>query len=126
MDVPITAKAALLQVLLDGPGYGIELAERISTRTNEAVTLLQGSLYPALKSLEEAQLVTSYEAEQPKERNGGTRMRAHYKLTAAGKKLAQAHRTAMLGLVGAAVPEPEKVKKAKTKKEPELPAESVA
>ena len=100
MDVPVTAKAALLQVLLDGPGYGFELADRISKRTNGAITLLQGSLYPALHSMEKEGLVASFEAQQPEERGGGKRLRSHYKLTADGKKLANQQRTVILGLAG--------------------------
>ena len=112
MDVPVTAKAALLQVLLDGAGYGFELADRISKRTNGAIALLQGSLYPALHSMEKEGLVASFEAQQPEERGGGKRMRSHYKLTAEGKKLANQQRAVILGLAGGAGEEP-KVEKAK-------------
>lgn len=118
MDVPVTAKAALLQVLLDGPGYGFELAERISQRTNGAITLLQGSLYPALHSMEKEGLAASYEAQQPEERGGGKRMRAHYKLTAAGKKLANEQRAVILGLAGGAT---EDLKNDKAKKRAKKP-----
>ena len=97
MYIPISAKAALLQALLDGSGYGIELAQRIQTRTNGAIVLLQGSLYPALKTLEEEGLVTSFEGDQ---RGDIERTRTHYKLTEKGTKLARHHRAALIGLTG--------------------------
>ena len=50
MDTPITAKAALLQALIEGEGYGLELIERVRTRTHGRVKLHQGSIYPALRA----------------------------------------------------------------------------
>ena len=47
----ISAKAALLQVLERGPGYGRELAERVSDMTEGQVSLYDGSTYRALQQL---------------------------------------------------------------------------
>ena len=86
MDTPISAKTALLQALISGDGYGLDLIERVKKRTNGQVVLGQGSVYPALRDLEEEGLVRSYEGEPMPERGG--RPRRYYKLTAAGQKAA--------------------------------------
>ena len=97
MEIPITAKAALLQALLvDGPGYGTELTERIETRTNGVVKLLQGSIYPALDKFLEAKIVKTYTAEA-----AGGRARVYYELTAKGKKMAEIQQAMMLTLFNA-------------------------
>lgn len=101
MYIPISAKAALLQALLDGPGYGHDLVERIHTRSLGKIHLLQGSVYPALKTLEEDGLISSSEGKQ---HGGVNRMRTHYKLTAKGRALAKQHREALIGIVQPKVP----------------------
>jgi hypothetical protein len=57
MRSPFSAKAALIQALVTGPGYGLELQERIRERTGGRVRLHSGSLYPALRALERERLV---------------------------------------------------------------------
>ena len=131
MEVPVTAKAALLQVLLEGPGYGTELAERVQARTGGKVILLQGSIYPALEKFEHDKIVKSYvikkpkksakkgkaspaketvpyapgvdvEAEVPEVKRLGGRPRVYYALTEKGIALAEEHKKIFLGLVTAA------------------------
>lgn len=87
MDSPISAKTALLQALISGDGYGLDLIERVKTRTNGEVSLNQGSVYPALRDLEREGLVKSYEGEPLPERGG--RPRRYYKLTALGQRSAR-------------------------------------
>jgi len=89
MDSPISAKAALLQVLVSAGGYGLDLIDRVKTRTEGQVALGQGSVYPALRTLEREGLVRSYEGVQMPERGG--RRRRYYKLTAAGRRVAIDH-----------------------------------
>lgn len=98
MDTPVTAKTALLQALVSGDGYGIELIERVRSRTHGRVRLHQGSVYPALRSLERERLIESYEGEAPTERGG--RPRRYYRLTAEGLRAAQDDRLAAAGLFG--------------------------
>jgi PadR family transcriptional regulator PadR len=93
MEVPVTAKAALLQVLLEGPGYGTELAERVDARTKGEVKLLQGSIYPALGKFEVEGLVKHYTSQE-----GGGRAKIYYQLTKEGKALAEKQRATLLGL----------------------------
>jgi len=96
MDTPVTAKAALLQALIPGEAYGLELIERVKERTKGKIVLGQGSAYPALRELEREGLVKSYESQPLPERGG--RPRIYYKLTAAGAKAATEHREAVGGL----------------------------
>jgi PadR family transcriptional regulator, regulatory protein PadR len=95
-DNPITAKAALLQALIKGEGYGLDLIERVKDRTKGKIVLGQGSVYPALRELEREGLVESYEGEPLPERGG--RPRRYYKLTAEGKKAAMEQSQIVFGL----------------------------
>lgn len=98
MELPIPARPALLIELLNGPDYGHKLAERIRLRTKGELSLLQGSLYPALGKLERGGLIESFQAEQPVERRGGRRMRQHYRLTPEGERVALRHRRAVAAM----------------------------
>jgi len=93
---PITAKAAIIQALIKGDAFGLEIIERVAERTNGVVKLGQGSVYPALRSLEAEGLIESYEGEPLPERGG--RPRRYYKLTAEGAKAASEQRAAVRGL----------------------------
>lgn len=101
--MPVAARAALLQVLVHGEGFGLDLIERVRSRTNGAVVLHQGSIYPALRALEREGLVTSREGDPLPERGG--RPRVYYKLTALGQDEALANRDAVIGLFGTLIPE---------------------
>lgn len=95
MEPPVNAKAALLQALISGPGYGLELIERVAKRTEGKIALHEGSVYPALRSLEREGLVRSYGGDPLPERGG--RPRRYYELTAEGCRLAvQQQATALL------------------------------
>jgi PadR family transcriptional regulator PadR len=103
MDAPVTAKTALLQVLLEGRGYGFELAERVKNRTEGHITLSQGSLYPALKKFEEAGLVKAFDEQGKKKKDDHEgRPRIYYVLTKSGMKEALAQRQMLVQLIGAA------------------------
>jgi PadR family transcriptional regulator PadR len=98
MESPINAKAALLQALVRGEGYGLDLVARVKERTKGKVNLHQGNVYPALRDLEADGLLRSYESEPLPERGG--RPRRYYKLTAAGQKAAMQQTEAVAGLFG--------------------------
>lgn len=98
MESPVTAKAALLQALISGPGFGLDLIERVKKQTNGSVVLGQGSVYPALRDLEADGLLESYEGEPLPERGG--RPRRYYKLTALGQRAAVEQRDVVFGLFG--------------------------
>jgi PadR family transcriptional regulator len=98
VDTPINAKAALLQALIRGEGYGLELIDRVKERTKGAVSLHMGNTYPALRELEAEGLLKSWEADPTPERGG--RPRRYYKLTAAGQRAAMEQTRAVAGLFG--------------------------
>jgi PadR family transcriptional regulator, regulatory protein PadR len=87
MEMPLTARTALLQTLVRGAGYGLELIERVRNASGGQIVLNQGSAYPALRSLERAGLVRSWESEPLPERGG--RPRRYYELTAEGVRAAR-------------------------------------
>ncbi len=90
-------KMALLQALVAKPGYGLELVERVKTRTKGKIALRNGSVYPTLRDLERDGLVESYEVDEALEERGG-RPRRYYRLTAIGAKVALEDRKVMAGL----------------------------
>jgi PadR family transcriptional regulator PadR len=93
----IDTKVALLQALIQGESYGLELIERVKDATRGQVKLLQGRVYPALRELEAEGLLESYDGEPLPERGG--RPRRYYKLTAEGRRAAREDARAILGLV---------------------------
>jgi len=92
-------KAALLQALVSGSGYGLDLIERVRKQTNGEIVLRQGTVYPLLRGFESAGLVESRERELPAERGG--RPRRYYRLTLLGAKVALEQREVVAGLFGA-------------------------
>jgi len=102
MDTPINAKAALLQALVRGHGYGLDLIERVKKQTKGAMKLGHASVYPALRSLERDGLIESYESEPLPERGG--RPRRYYKLTALGRRAAVEDRQTAGALFGLLAP----------------------
>lgn len=87
---------AILQALLDGEAYGLEVIERVRAATNGKVLMLQGSVYPALRSLEADGLVEGHWGEALAERGG--RPRRYYTLTAEGRRVAREEAKAIAGL----------------------------
>lgn len=98
MESPITPKGAILQALIRGESYALKLIDRVGELTGGEIKLHQGSVYPALKALEKAGMVTSYRGEPLPERGG--RPRIYYRLTGAGSEVAMNHRRAMVALAG--------------------------
>ena len=80
----------VLQALVRGEAYGLEVASRVETMTKGETKLGPGRLYPALRSLEAEGLLTSRVGEPTPERGG--RPKVFYKLTAFGAKAAMADR----------------------------------
>jgi len=104
----ISARAALLLALREGPGYGRELVGRIHRASSGRARFAEGSIYPALRKLEADRLVRSWSV-VPGRRRGG-RERTYYELTERGVRAVEAERESLLRLVadgGHAVPGPE-------------------
>lgn len=96
MDAPVTAKSALLQALVDGEGFGLDLIARVSDRTKGKLQLGSGSVYPALRDLEREGLVVSREGAPSPQRGG--RPRRYYRLTALGARTLKETRVVVGGL----------------------------
>ena len=84
---PIDIKVALLQALVQGDSYGLELIDNIRTKSGGRFVLQQGRVYPALRGLEVEGLLESYDGEPLPERGG--RPRRYYRITAEGRRVAQ-------------------------------------
>lgn len=104
MEALLSARAALLQALFEGPGYGVLLARRVSDRTSGHVRLGHGNIYTALRALEQEGLLRSWTV-VPRGRRGA-RARLYYELTPRGIEVAEAQRRALTGLVNPAWPAP--------------------
>jgi DNA-binding PadR family transcriptional regulator len=81
-----TTPLLVLTVLRDGELYGYEIAQRIRERSGGAFALSEGSLYPALHSLEAEHALESEWRESDK----GPRRR-YYRLTDKGGALLADH-----------------------------------
>lgn len=72
---------AVLAILADGPLHGYQIAKEMQRRSDEALKLGQGVLYPILHRLESRGLIAG-----TWEQSVGTPSRKMYELTAAGRK----------------------------------------
>ena len=70
----------LLAIVEDGPQHGYAIIEALRERSDGAIDLPDGTVYPALHRLERAGLVTSSRSQV------GGRPRRTYSLTIGGKK----------------------------------------
>lgn len=91
---------ALLVELLRGPGYGLDLIERVRLRSGGLILLSQGVVYPALRDLSRRKWLRSWSVTTP----GSGRPRTYHELTPKGLALAQAHRNTIAGFAAKAAP----------------------
>ncbi len=77
----------ILEVLNEGPNYGYEIAQRVTSRSQGYFHLKEGSLYPALHRLERGRLLSSSWTETQ-----SGRRRKYYRLTRAGQRVLAARR----------------------------------
>jgi PadR family transcriptional regulator len=117
----VTARAALLQALREGPAYGRELVRRIARATSGRVRFAEGSIYPALRRLLASRLVRSWSV-VPGRRRGG-RARRYYELTERGVGASEADRRDILRLAGAASSAPDPAEQERMRARIELGAE---
>jgi transcriptional regulator len=71
----------ILKALLLGPAHGFGIARWIEETTSEVLTIEEGSLYPALRRLEDRGWVTSHWGLSENNRRA-----RYYTITAAGRK----------------------------------------
>ncbi len=72
----------VLQLLDTGDMYGYQLVKEMGRRSENALDVKEGTLYPALHKLEEKGFISSYWKEQEK-----GPARKYYSITAEGKQL---------------------------------------
>src|SRR5215467_3821224 len=70
-----------LKVLAPGPLHGFEIAQRIHDLSREALTVEEGSLYPALYRMQDRGWVTSEWGQSENKRRA-----KYYELTRAGRR----------------------------------------
>ena len=98
----LTTATVLLVELLRGPGYGLDLIERVRLRSRDRIRLRQGVVYPALRELSRRKLLRSWTVTTP----GSGRPRTYHELTLKGLALAQTHRDTIAGFAAKAAPSP--------------------
>jgi DNA-binding PadR family transcriptional regulator len=98
MATPLSTETALMLALLQGPSYGLDLIERIRSRSR--IRLPQGAVYPALQSLVERGLLRRWTVKPP----GTGRPRTYYELTPRGVAAARAEREAIAAIGSAPRP----------------------
>ena len=86
----VGARTALLVALCGGPGYGLELIERVAALSDGLVRLNRGGAYVALRALEGRGLVHGW----LRRLSGTGRPRRYYELTAEGMVRAERFRRA--------------------------------
>ncbi|WP_394522558.1 PadR family transcriptional regulator [Lacrimispora sp. JR3] len=74
----------VLGLLQNKDMYGYDIIENLQNKSNNVFQLKAGTLYPLLHSLEEQNLLTSYE------RLAGGKIRKYYSITKGGKKFLKA------------------------------------
>lgn len=83
----LDSRTALLQALIRGESYGLELIERVGELYRGRKRLSQATIYPMLRALESEGLVRSFDGDPMPERGG--RPRRYYELTAKGLRVAR-------------------------------------
>ena len=74
----------LLSIISNKDMYGYEMIQALKQTSEEAYSMSEGTLYPALKRLETQELIFSYWVEQD-----NNRPRKYYQITEDGKKALQ-------------------------------------
>ena len=92
----LNTETAILIELLRGPGYGLDLIERVRAQSDGRIRLRQGVVYPTLRDFNRRRLVRSWNIVTP----GSGRPRTYFELTTQGLAIAQAHREAIADFAG--------------------------
>jgi PadR family transcriptional regulator len=91
-----TAELLVLAQLEQGASHGYEIARRIESRSEGAVSFNVASLYPVLYRLEHRGLISGRWVEK-----AGQRRRRYYRLTPAGRAVLAAQRSGWKNFVAA-------------------------
>jgi PadR family transcriptional regulator PadR len=93
----LDTKTAILQALMKGESYGLEIIDRVKEMSGGRIRLVQGRVYPVLRSLESEGCLKSWDGPPVAERGG--RPRRYYQLTALGRRAATDDAKAIAGLL---------------------------
>ncbi|MEO0564523.1 MAG: PadR family transcriptional regulator [Chloroflexota bacterium] len=85
----------ILQILSEGPNHGYQIGKLIRERSNDVLDFREGTLYPALRNLNEEGLISIVEGER------GRRRRRSYRLTDEGARNLMARRQEWVAYVSA-------------------------
>ena len=78
----------ILKLLENSDMYGYQMIEELELRSQNIFTLKAGTLYPLLHTLEQQDMIESYDSKVD-----STRPRKYYRLTKQGRKLLEDKRT---------------------------------
>jgi PadR family transcriptional regulator, regulatory protein PadR len=95
MNLKGSLPTLILEALSHGPSHGYEIATSIKRRSEGVLDFKEGTLYPALHTLERDGMLSSY----PELENGRTRR--YYKLTDKGIKTLEKSRLEWQRMAGA-------------------------
>ena len=90
------APVVALQILANGKMYGYEISKAIAQKSDDILTLGNGTLYPLLYNLEAQKLVVASEEIAP-----SGRKRRYYSITSKGKKRLEADKAQLCDLFSA-------------------------
>ena len=93
----LDTRVALLQALMEGESYGLEIIERVRAASRGKLVLLQGRVYPVLRELEAEGMIAGFDGEPQPDRGG--RPRRYYRLTALGRRTAVGDAEAIFGVL---------------------------
>ena len=96
IDAGLTVKAAVLQSVLRGPVYGRQLMATVHDASGGHTRLSEGSLYPALQTLERDGLLRRWTV---RVRGARGRPRTYFELTPKGIALAMRQHERIVGLL---------------------------
>lgn len=101
MHSPFTSRALVLQSLLGGECYGLEILDRLKRQIGgkagkKKITFYQGSIYPVLWAMKKERLLVSRQGADKEAPSRGGRPRIYFKLTARGRSAAMSYRTIAL------------------------------
>lgn len=87
MNIKGSLPLLILQVLANGPSHGYSIAQQIKSQSQGVLDFKEGTLYPALHSLEQQDLLSAFSEEE----NGRTRR--YYQITENGRKRLEQERS---------------------------------
>ena len=90
------APVVVLQILANGKMYGYELSKAIAQKSQDILTLGQGTLYPLLYNLEAQKLIVAEEEIAP-----SGRKRRYYSITSKGTERLATDKAQLSDLFGA-------------------------